>query len=298
MIAPEAPRDLKRDDIIKELEQAYENAKTNKTPTFKERRKDEIKTYLKKLKIDGKTPVVITLQDEGERLTHEKVKDIMQPVGATGPAPPVVLSKGNILSGGTAIMRSAKNNIFDRAMRDAMQGIQSDKINTLTDFKRWKEYLQNKVPSLQDKDKWKPVENSFIKGVIDGFVKEGILVKDVDTGTMRPSDEEIAGYLLSRKDAEGVIGHTNNFKIASLAEMVPASGIDQVESGKLVFQSHAGKKTPIRLTGHVIIEKEPDIDKLVDILGTNPKNGFLPRGFEHEDDEVKDLMNTFVVLAR
>jgi hypothetical protein len=54
---------------------------------------------------------------------------------------------------------------------------------------------------------------------------------------------------------------------------------------------------PIRMTGHVAIEDKNDLDKLVKILGTNPKNGFAPLGYEHGDKIASDLMNTFTVFT-
>jgi hypothetical protein len=297
---------LSRDDVIKKLQDHYkEGAKP-----FKERRAREIERYLKKLKINGRVPVTISLVEEGEQLTHEKAEEYIEEEtmkDVSGRKLPVIMSQNKVITGMPAIVNKAQSTVLDRGLRDAMTGLQDNKITTLTAFKSFVDTVVKRFPALYDenvdpanKKRLSELKKEFIKESIDGFVNNGTFIDDADFGFKRPSDEAMANYLLTQKRATAVIGHTNNFKIASIAKPTKSVNAGDPIGGLLLFDDYGPSSgvQPIRLTGHMLVEKPDDISKLVEVLGTNPKNGFLPRGFEHVDDLVKSLMYTFVVMAR
>lgn len=302
LLAPEASTRLTKQDILDTIPKKLPVRGT----TFLERREKEIREYLKKLKIDGIVPVKVTIQDEGERLTQEKAEELIEPSKATPPVP-VILTESKIIRGIAAQKRKVKDRIFEQGIRNAMTGVEKGKIQSATAFKKFFDTLEERNPRFQtDKKAFKKAKDAFVNGTIDVFKKEGVFIEDPDLKVLRASNVELARTILSGKKMQVQIGQTNNFQIPTLKDdagnpitfFLTTGKINDARPGQLVFQSvRSNSIEPIRFTGHMSIESEKDIDNLVKVLGTNPKNGFAPKGYEHVDDAVKQLMNTFSVIV-
>lgn len=289
LVAPETPPYLTKEDIVDKL-----GGRKRKKELFLNRRENEVKTYLEKIKINGRYPTHISFIDEGELLTHEKAKEISQP--ATPVRIPSAMIGNKIMRGNANLKRAAKNAVYKRGLRDAMTGINKSKIRRLSAFKKFFDSLASRHQKIAENRK--QIEKNFIDGVMEAFKKNEVFIKDPDLGFVRPSDNEMAGYILSKKNSEALIGHTNNFEIASIAKPFPRSNLNAVDTGELVYQARSPTMNiPIRFTLYMTVQSDDDVEKLVRALGTNPKNGFTPRGYENTDDSVKKLMNTFSVFA-
>jgi hypothetical protein len=292
--APEAHMTMDKNEVTKNIKSAKPGV------PFLDRRATEIKDYLEKIGFVENRPVVISLVNRGEKLTHEAAAEA-EAVPPTSPAsragPVTVMIGQKAVRGMGDLKKKAKDAVFDRAMRDAMTGM-GGKFGV--GLERFFENVAKVSPKLAADEKlMAKAKSGFVKNVTTDFILNKTLVQDPDIGqrgNLRPSDSEMARYLFASR-AEFRIGETNNFDIPRIAKFAAAGQSILKNPGELVFEDPS-KTGNIRLTGHVLVKSKKDVDKLVKILGTNPKNGFAPIGFEATDDAAKMAMDTFTVFAR
>ena len=271
--------------------------------SFLDRRAREMKQYLEKIGFVEGRPVVVSLVNRGEKLTHEAAEEAEEeaekPFAPSQGTGPITVMIGNKAVRGMAdLKKKAKDTIFNRALRDAMTGMDIGSLGT--GFEPFFDNLAKISPKLAADEKlMKAAKSSFIKNVTTSYILNKTLVQDPvigQRGSLRPSDVEMARYLFTSR-AQFRIGDTNNFDIPLLAKFAADGQSMLAPPGELVFENPA-KTGNIRLTGHVLVKSKRDMDKLVKILGANPKNGFAPIGYEATDDAAKTAMDTFTVFAR
>jgi len=119
------------------------------------------------------------------------------------------------------------------------------------------------------------------------------IIKDNDWDGHRLNDKSTMNKIFESTSL--FIGQTANPKLIDYAV------IDTNSYGyknKLVFQSEESDNRSIRIKGNMIIKNNMNLEQLISILGTNPKNGFAPREYDYTDDNVaeSDVLSVYVKL--
>jgi uncharacterized protein YozE (UPF0346 family) len=301
--SPRAPFSLTKEKVINDLKASY---KSRGAIPFLDRRESEIKDYLGKLGLDGSSPFPVVLKDEGSQLTHEKAEKMMKKSTTISMAPiPKITSMGKVITGLPAMKRKIIDEIINQATKMAgKDGLTVAEIKKVAghralagDKKKGLKGIWDEFARQEDNFNDKKYRTSFLDAVTKELVDKGILVKDPESG-IRANDAEMARYTLTEKGEWVRIGKTNNFMIPAFARYLTSEQRKNARSGELIFPVMApGESFPIRMTGYMAINGKDDLDKLVKVLGTNPKNGFAPLGYDHEDKKAASLMNTFTVFV-
>jgi len=281
--APEINPDLTRDKIIADLKIPI---KYKITEDFETRRSNEIKQYLKMFGIgDFKNfkNTGITIQTPGEAVTKSFVDSRLKSrkYGIIN-RKYIITSKNKSynLKDNDTRNKFLNDIILDYAIRDSIFGFDINRVlksSVIKGSKSHKGYIN--IRNYMGFDGKKEIEDK-----IKDMQKNGTLIVDPIWKFLIPNNNVMANYLLSSSSIR--IGETRNPLIFKDAKKYSS----KVKTNHLSIFSFDGKGKSIRLTGFYTPIESKDLDYITKFLGTNPKNGFYPIGYTHDDHSI--LMNT------
>lgn len=244
---------LKKSDIYSDL-----NLVPNSS-TFESKRIGELTNYLKFFGL-GKRNQIISLEARGSGVNIPFVENLR----SFSTAFPRKMIYGTTKTVKEKI-DTEKEYVLDYAFRKSMIGTSKSDLKNLNAVK------ENRL-NKNDAD-----------AMYDILIQNGTLIRDNDWNAIRPNNQEIFNKIFASSSI--IIGQTANPKLGKIGII---SDNRPIGYKGLIFEKEGSKNESIRLKGSFIIENTNDIIDAINILGTNPKNGFAPIGFDYVDDTISE----------
>lgn len=250
---------------INTIKQNIQNA-PNVMP-FDERRKREIKSYLKFIGVGSAPNQRITIETRGAGVNIDFVKQLRH-LNVSIP-PKSVLGKNRQIMD---IDEAEKEAVIDYAFRNAITGVRQNDLKKISKVKN-KEWAFSEVA------------NKYAD-----LLSDGTLITDPDWNIVRPNDDIMKERTFNASDI--LIGSTASPMIPKVAVVAPAR--PKGFKGLIIEASNKPSQS-IRIKGDMVINGEKDLDKVAEILGISPKTGFAPVGYDYTDDTIAQspIFNVF-----
>jgi len=296
MGTPEADPNLTFDNVRRIM-------RRSKGQPFVTRRSDEIKRYFNLFGIRESTRGrddrghVITLQDFGGFLTNNDIKNLKGRVcGMLGKSPTCTVGS-HVVTGLSVVKKEGKR---DKAKRTIVALSLGNFLRNLTTGGN-ESYVKNGTlkklyPSPTGRDE---ADITIVKELVSELEREG-KVKGGTLGYVTPTDDAIYEEVMRSKSI--TVGSTANTRMADYLTLIGKGDDIFDNAGKLVYdldQLIENGKFIARVALRKGANFNKDFENFTTIIGTNPKIGFIPRGFTHEErTETVGMRNQFNVFVQ